>query len=293
MNKCIIIFTTFIFNIQLYVSLMEREDGIIILNDRNFEIEISKYDIFVVEFYSPDCNHCKNFSPEYIKLAKRLLKSRTPILTGKIDAETNKSLALKFNIKHVPQVYILNKKYKPILYTGALNAEDLFAFIEFQVAKTNEDLTANQIDDLFLSQDQGFIFLGENKEKFKIYDFRAKTYFDGNFAYCPSKECLKRFDAKDGDIVMFKYKGAKLIKFDKELNIENLDTFIVQNSLDVVEDSGDSINMLIFNKKLPGVYLFTESEFESDFYVEMKRMMFKVLKKMKVSKHYYHLINNN
>ena len=181
MNKCILNAIVLIILLSVLNCLIEREEGVIILNNRNFDIEISKYDVFVVEFYSPDCQHCKAFAPEYEKLTKRLVQLNPPIFTGKIDAEIYKDIAKKYNIKSVPQIYIFNKKYLPIHYTGELNSEDLYAQLDFQVTKSNEEINESQIDDLFISHDNGLIFLGENVERFRVYDYRSQVYFDGNF----------------------------------------------------------------------------------------------------------------
>jgi len=67
---------------------------------------------------SDRCGHCKQFAPEYEKIAKTLKKNDPPIPVAKIDATAATSLASRFDVSGYPTIKIL-KKGRPVDYDGS------------------------------------------------------------------------------------------------------------------------------------------------------------------------------
>ena len=63
----------------------EKEKGeVIVLNSANFDkLVMSQKDMWMVEFYTPWCTHCKQFEPEWNEAA---LKLKGQVKLGKVDA---------------------------------------------------------------------------------------------------------------------------------------------------------------------------------------------------------------
>ncbi|PKU31024.1 protein disulfide-isomerase hypothetical protein [Limosa lapponica baueri] len=67
---------------------------------------------------SDRCGHCKQFAPEYEKIAKTLKENDPPIPVAKVDATAATSLASRFDVSGYPTIKIL-KKGQPVDYDGS------------------------------------------------------------------------------------------------------------------------------------------------------------------------------
>lgn len=68
------------------------------------------------------CGHCKQFAPEYEKIASTLKDNDPPIAVAKIDATSASMLASRFDVSGYPTIKIL-KKGQAIDYEGSRTQE--------------------------------------------------------------------------------------------------------------------------------------------------------------------------
>ncbi len=66
------------------------------------------------------CGHCKQFAPEYEKIAQTLKENDPPIPVAKVDATKAGGLGSRFEVSGYPTIKIL-KKGEPVDYDGDRN----------------------------------------------------------------------------------------------------------------------------------------------------------------------------
>ncbi|XP_069072345.1 protein disulfide-isomerase A4 isoform X2 [Pleurodeles waltl] len=110
-------------------SIVKEENGVSVLTDANFDTFTTDKDTVLLEFYAPWCGHCKQFAPEYEKIAQTLKANDPPIPVAKIDATVATAVAGRFDVSGYPTIKIL-KKGQPVDYEGARTEEAIVAKVK-------------------------------------------------------------------------------------------------------------------------------------------------------------------
>ncbi|XP_019364666.1 PREDICTED: protein disulfide-isomerase A4 [Gavialis gangeticus] len=110
-------------------SEVKEENGVLVLNDANFDTFTADKDTVLLEFYAPWCGHCKQFAPEYEKIAKTLKENDPPIPVAKVDATAATALASRFDVSGYPTIKIL-KKGQPVDYDGSRTEDAIVAKVK-------------------------------------------------------------------------------------------------------------------------------------------------------------------
>ena len=108
-------------NGNVYVVVGKTFDKEVINNDK---------DVMLL-FYAPWCTHCKELSPKYEEVGKRLKGKNPKLLIAKIDGSENEVESIP--ITAFPTLYFFqgNKKNKsPMEYKGKRETEDIIEFIK-------------------------------------------------------------------------------------------------------------------------------------------------------------------
>jgi thiol-disulfide isomerase/thioredoxin len=105
-----------------YVAVSKIQD----VTSKNFDSFIKQSEVKLLEFYSPWCRHCVQFENPYTNIAKTL--KGDDILVGKCDSSTNQALAARFNIHHIPSIYLIRER-KVWIYSGSLSHDNVVNFV--------------------------------------------------------------------------------------------------------------------------------------------------------------------
>lgn len=77
---------------------VEKEGGVLVLTDDNFDEEVAKHEFLLIEFYAPWCGHCKKLAPEFEKAAASLGEKEPPLYLAKVDTTKQEALGKRFSI---------------------------------------------------------------------------------------------------------------------------------------------------------------------------------------------------
>jgi len=97
------------------------------LEDGNFDENIRKYPLVVVDFWSEWCPPCKLIAPVVDELAKELSGKA---VFGKLNVDENRSLAARFGIMAIPTLLVFRKGEVVDQITGAVPKEQILGSIK-------------------------------------------------------------------------------------------------------------------------------------------------------------------
>uniref|UniRef100_A0A914Y5W4 Protein disulfide-isomerase n=1 Tax=Panagrolaimus superbus TaxID=310955 RepID=A0A914Y5W4_9BILA len=104
----------------------EKDAGVVILTDSNFDDFLAENPTVLIEFYAPWCGHCKTLAPEYEKAAKSL--KNVPL--AKVDATVETELNKRFKIEGFPTLKFWKDGENPIDYDGGRDADSIVQWIK-------------------------------------------------------------------------------------------------------------------------------------------------------------------
>ncbi|KAL9274208.1 disulfide-isomerase-like protein [Drosera capensis] len=113
----------------------DEEQFAVALDGSNFYDAVAEYDLAVVEFYAPWCEHCKRLAPEYEQAASLLSTLDPPIILAKVDGtnKLNEELALSFGVRSYPTLKILRNGGRIVHdYKGPLDAYGIADYLKKQ-----------------------------------------------------------------------------------------------------------------------------------------------------------------
>lgn len=122
--------------LPLLASSEEAEDDnsdVFVMTPDNIDSFLADNDIAVLEFYAPWCGHCKQFAPEYEKIATHFKETHN-IAVAKTDCDEHSAIGQRFDVSGYPTIKIW-KSGEAYDYKGGRSLEA----IEEKVLEMNGD----------------------------------------------------------------------------------------------------------------------------------------------------------
>ena len=185
--------------------------NLIWLDDTNATSEIKKYKALYITFYSPYCQHCLEFLPEYVKIAKYAEEQNLAVKFAKIDITKAYNITEDFTIQNIPTIFLIynNSNYR---YEGERTKEGLLKFLKRKENNDVFDLYSLSEVDEYINNSSSLVLLSTiRREEIVLHQSflnYSKTAQKIDFITCRADECLKKYLQ---NIVLFK-------KFDEKVN---------------------------------------------------------------------------
>lgn len=126
------------------------EEGVLVLDDDNFDDAVAQHEFLLVEFYAPWCGHCKTLAPEYASAAATL--ANEPAKLAKVDATAAKDTGARFEVKGFPTL-IFFKNGNKMEYNAGRTASDIVSWVKKQSGPAAKTLAT--ADDILALQESG------------------------------------------------------------------------------------------------------------------------------------------
>merc|ERR1711962_1626703 len=265
-----------------YAEEITKEEGVLVLTEKNFEGAIADNEFVLVEFYAPWCGHCKALAPEYAKAAGILAEKDSPIKLGKVDATQEGPLAEKFEVRGYPTLKFF-RNGKPMEYNGGRTADTIISWVEKKtgpVAATLADVDAAKkfVEDNELAV-IGFFAEAEGAAA-KAFLEVAGAMDDLKFAIGNADIAAEHKVSGDA-IVLFKIFDEGRNDLTEGLtDVDGVTKFIASNSLPLVVDFNHETAQKIFSGEIKSHLLMFLSK-GSDDYADQHAIATKIAKDYK------------
>merc|ERR1712088_911836 len=231
-----------------------KEEGVLVLTEKNFEQALSENEFVLVEFYAPWCGHCKALAPEYAKAAGQLAEKDSPVKLGKVDATEEGPLAEKFEVRGYPTLKFF-KNGKPMEYNGGRTADTIITWVEKKTGPPAVTLDSVDAAKKFIEDNEiavvGF-FADMESEAAKAFKEVAGANDDHKFGLAAAGSDIATENKVEGDaIVLFKkFDEGRNDMTEDLVNVEAIGKFVAANALPLVVEFNHETAQKIFSGEI-------------------------------------------
>ncbi|XP_077373733.1 protein disulfide-isomerase A3 [Festucalex cinctus] len=216
---------------------LSRASDVLEYTDDDFESNIQKEELILVEFFAPWCGHCKRLAPEYEAAATSL---KGIVALAKVDCTAHTKTCSKYGVNGYPTLKIFRDGEVSGPYDGPRSADGIVSFLKKQAGPASVEITTEEAFEKFIAdKDAGVVgFFADNQSPAYAEYQRAASDLRDNYRFAhTSVEALLRGQGVDGDgVVLFRPPrlGNKFedgsVKFSEEKFTKNkIKTFIKES----------------------------------------------------------------
>jgi protein disulfide-isomerase A1 len=241
----------------------EREEGVLVLTDDNFDEEIKNNEFLLVEFYAPWCGHCKKLAPEFAKAAQRLGANTPAYNIAKLDATVHPKAAERFQVQGYPTLKFF-RNGEATEYNGGRTADDIVSWILKKSGPQSKQIgSEKELEEFIKGSKVAVVYFGsQDDEQYKTHYIPTTSKFDKiMFAHSSTGHEAHGVSTTPA-LVLFKQFDEGKSVFSEEWSNEALESFIKANSNPSFFVFDDSTIEPIFGEKNPALFLFRDNNAE-------------------------------
>jgi len=228
-----------------------KEEGVLVLTEKNFEKAIADNEYVLVEFYAPWCGHCKALAPEYAKAAGVLAEKDSPIKLGKVDATEESKLAEGHEIRGYPTLKFF-RNGKAIDYNGGRTADTIVSWVEKKTGPPAVTLDSVEAAKKFVEDNEvvvvGF-FAEADSDAAKAFNEVAGANDDYKFGL-GNADVAAEYKVSGDAIVLFKKFDEGRNDLTEDFTADSITKFVTANSLPLVVDFNHETAQKIFSGEI-------------------------------------------
>jgi len=224
-----------------------KEEGVLVLTDKNFQEALDANEFILVEFYAPWCGHCKALAPEYAKAAGILAEKGSPIALAKLDATEEPKIAEQFEVRGYPTLKFF-RNGKDTEYNGGRTADTIVSWLEKKTGPAAKTLaTVDEAKAFVADNDIAIIGFFDSVDSDGAKAFLAAAGNMDDFPFAITSEAAVLAEYKAAGVVIFKNFDEGRNDMEGELTEESVTAFVAGNSLPLVVDFSQDTAQKIFS----------------------------------------------
>merc|ERR1712141_566066 len=226
-----------------------KEEGVLVLTEKNFESAIADNEYVLVEFYAPWCGHCKALAPEYAKAAGILAEKESKIVLAKVDATEEGAVAEKFEVRGYPTLEFF-RNGKATEYGGGRTADTIVSWLEKKTGPPALAVASVEEATAFVAgKDVAVIgvFADQTTDAAKAFLAAAANIDDIPFAITSSAEVAAEHKIEGEAVLLLKTFDDGRAVLSEGITEEAVASFIAGESLPLVVDFNQETAQKIFS----------------------------------------------
>jgi len=234
---------------------VEKDEGVLVLTESNFDEELAKHEHLLVEFYAPWCGHCKKLAPEYAAAATVLAAQDPPIYIAKVDATENNNLAERFEIKGFPTlIWFRNGQRQD--YTGGRTKDTIVTWINKKTGPASKQVDCDAVSSL--GSKLSAVYFGDFEGAFYNAFMEVAKGNEVFEFFHAAGDCAAAHNAKAHGVSVFRNFDNSPVHFDGEHNQGDLNAFLEKSAIPMLINFSEDYIEPIFGKGRDALILFSD-----------------------------------
>jgi protein disulfide-isomerase A1 len=264
MKMYLILVVILFFSSSATANNLPVEEGVLVLNDQNFEEALKLHDNLLVEFYAPWCGHCQELAPHYSKAALTLRGDSPPLYLAKVDATVATLVAKKYEVEGFPTMKFFSKG-EPSEYEGGRTEDEIVGWMRRKTGPPSKVLTTvNDVTTFTTNAEVAVVFFGVSATLNEYFVHLANSYDDTQFGECASQECLTHFNVSNGNVVVFRKFDPTNTELKTVYTADELKSFVDGSSSKLIASFDEKTAQLVFGKQVPGLFFYRTKGSEAE-----------------------------